>query len=145
PQEDEFAICCITGRSFIMSLAFPRQSDFYDRYLTFSGVDQHEVAEWKAAILWFVQKMSFKYGRPLLLKSPGHTCRIRMLLELFPEAKFVHIYRNPYVVFQSTRHMYQKAWPWWCLQRPDKTSSDDRIIRQYKEVFELYFEQRSLI
>jgi len=126
-------------------LAFPRRAAHYDRYLTFRGVAPSEVAEWKAALLWFVQKLSLKHGRPLLLKSPGHTCRIKMLLELFPGAKFVHIYRDPYAVFQSTRHMMRKAWPWWCLQRPDESSLDDRIVSQYKEVFEVFFEERGLI
>jgi hypothetical protein len=145
PQEDEFALCCLTGRSFIISLAFPRRAAHYDRYLTFGGVASSEVAEWKAALLWFVQKLSLKYGRALLLKSPGNTCRIKMLLELFPGAKFAHIYRDPYAVFQSTRHMMRKAWPWWCLQRPDESSLDDRIVSQYKKVFEVFFEERGLI
>src|SRR6516164_3056635 len=145
PQEDEFALCCLTGRSFIISLAFPRRAAHYDRYLTLRGVAPSEVAEWKAALLWFVQKLSLKHGRPLLLKSPGHTCRIKMLLELFPEAKFVHIYRDPHAVFLSTRHMMRKAWPWWCLQRPDESNLDDRIVSQYKEVFKVFFEDRSLI
>ena len=58
PQEDEFALCCLTGRSFIMSLAFPRHVKKYDPYLTFRGVAADEVAEWKAALRWFVQKLS---------------------------------------------------------------------------------------
>jgi hypothetical protein len=41
--------------------------------------------------------------------------------------------------------MMRKAWPWWCLQRPDESSLDDRIINQYKEVFEVFFEERGLI
>jgi hypothetical protein len=140
-----FALCCLTRRSSIMSLAFPRRAAHYDRYLTFRGAPPGEVAAWKAALQWFVQKLSLKYGRPLLLKSPGHTCRIKMLLELFPGAKFVHIYRDPYAVFLSTRHMMRKAWPWWCLQRPDERNLDDRIVSQYKEVFEVFFEERGLI
>src|SRR5262249_19676879 len=38
-----------------------------------------------------------------------------------------------------------KAWPWWCLQRPDESNLDDRIVSQYKEVFEVFFEERGLI
>src|SRR5262249_4119474 len=39
----------------------------------------------------------------------------------------------------------RKAWPWWALQRPDEGGLDDRIIHQYKEVFEVFFEERGLI
>src|SRR5262249_47989592 len=88
---------------------------------------------------------SFKYGKPLVLKSPGHTSRIRLLLDLFPKAKFVHIYRNPYDVFRSTQHMIRTAAPWWALQRPDYSDLEERTFRQYREVFEVFFEERRLI
>src|SRR5207244_7988419 len=80
----------------------------------------------------------FLYGQPLVLKSSGHTCRIRLLLELFPDAKFVHIHRNPYAVFQSTRRTVLKVSPWSVLQRPDHSDLDDRTIRQYKEVYDVF-------
>jgi hypothetical protein len=41
--------------------------------------------------------------------------------------------------------MIRKAWPWWCLQRPEESNLDDRIVNQYKEVFKAFFEERSLI
>jgi hypothetical protein len=104
PQEDEFALCSMTGRALPMAWAFPRQAGHYGRYLTLRDASADEVAEWKSSLLWLMRKLSFKYGRPLLLKSPGHTCRIKPLLQLFPQAKFVHIHRNPYDVLRSTRH-----------------------------------------
>jgi hypothetical protein len=146
PQEDEFALSCLTRLSFMLTLAFPRRAEHYDRYLTFRGVPESEIAEWKAALQWFVQKLSFKYGRPLVLKSPGHTGRIRMLLEVFPEAKFVHIHRNPYEVFQSTRHTVRKGLPWWTLQNSRLLEDlDERTLRQYKEVCDAFFEEKGLI
>ena len=145
PQEDEFAICSLTGHSFILSLAFPRQAELYDRYLTLRSVPDVDRAEWKAALTAFAQKLSFKDGRPLLLKSPGHTARIKLLLELFPEARFVHIRRNPYDVFQSTRHTVLKAAPWWALERKQPSDVEDRTIRQYREVYDAFFEERGLI
>lgn len=145
PQEDEWALNSLTGRTFLMSLIFPRRADDYDRYLTLRQVSEQERAEWLRAFKWFLQKLSLRYGRPLVLKSPGHTCRIRLLLELFPDAKFVHIHRNPYAVFQSTRHTMLKLSPWSALQRPNHSDLDDRTIRQYKEVDEAFFEERGLI
>jgi hypothetical protein len=145
PQEDEFAICTLTGRSLMMAWAAPRQAARYDRYLTMREASPADVARWKAALYWFVQKLSFKYGRPLVLKSPGHTCRIRLLLELFPDARFVHIHRNPYDVFQSTEHTVQKVMPWWALQRPDYRDLHERTIQQYRQLYDAYFEERGLI
>jgi hypothetical protein len=145
PQEDEFAFCSLTGQSVMMGWAFPRKAERYERYLTFHEASANEVAEWKSALVWFVQKLSFKYGRPLVLKSPGHTCRIRLLLDVFPDAKFVHIHRNPYDVFSSTQHTIRKVTPWWALQRPDYSNLEERTLRQYQEVYSSFFEERGLI
>ena len=80
-----------------------------------------------------------------MLKSPAHTSRIKLLLELFPEAKFVHIHRHPYAVLQSARHTVLKVSPWWTLQRNDHRELDDRVIRQYQEIYDAFFEERGLI
>src|SRR5262249_9557144 len=145
PQEDEFALCSLTGQSVMLGWAFPRSRDFYGRYLTFRDVPRREVERWQAALAYFVQKLAFKCGRPLVLKSPGDTCRIKLLLETFPDARFVHIRRNPVAVFQSTLYMYRKVLPYWSLQRPDLSDLEDYIVRQYREVYDAFFEERELI
>jgi hypothetical protein len=145
PQEDEFALCALTGRSPMMALAVPRQAERYHRYLTMREATPADVAEWKAALYGFVQKLSFKYGKPLVLKSPCHTGRIKLLLELFPDARFVHIHRNPYDVFPSAEHTVRKVTPLWTLQRPDDRDLHDRTIRQYRELYDAFFEERGLI
>lgn len=146
PQEDEFAVCGLTGLSPMMGWVAPRRAAGYDRYLTFRNATPGERARWKAALFGFVQKLSFRYGgRPLVLKSPAHTGRVRLLLELFPDARFVHIHRNPYEVFQSTVHLLRTAGPWWALQRDGFEDSADRAIRQYRELYDAFFEDRGLI
>ena len=145
-QEDEFAFCSMTGRSVVMGWVFPRRADKqYNRYLSFRDASADEVSDWKAALLELVQKLSFKYEKPLVLKSPAHTCRIRLLLELFPTAKFVHIHRDPYRVFQSTLHLMEKISPWIALQRTDEAGLETRTIKQYKDVYSAFLEERGLI
>ena len=145
PQEDEFAIAALLG-GFSLAWAFPRRAGFYNRYLTLRDTSPGELLEWKATLTWFLQKLTLKYGKPLVLKSPGHTCRIKVLLEMFPEARFVHIRRNPFDVFRSTDHLMRTGvTPLWTLQRPDFRDLHDRIIQQYKEVYDVFFEDRALI
>jgi hypothetical protein len=145
PQEDEFAISALTQMSFVMSWTFPRNRRWYDRFLTLRDCSREELARWQSALRWLMQKLTYKYRRPLILKSPGHTGRIRLLLEVFPDARFVHIHRNPYEVFQSSRHSALKVTPWWTLQRPQLDDLEERMLRQYAEVFDAFFAERGLI
>jgi hypothetical protein len=108
------------------------------------GVPQEEVDEWKTALVWFVKKLTWKYGKPLVLKSPPHTARIRLLLDLFPDARFVHIYRNPYSVFQSASHTHRELRKYVTLQH-SIADIEEQTIRQYNEVFDAFFEEKGLI
>jgi hypothetical protein len=145
PQEDEFAPLLMCLKSLYLGASFPRREDDYARYLTFHGVSPNEVDSWKSAFLWFCRKLTFKYDRALLLKSPAHTARIRLLLELFPNARFVHIHRHPYQVFQSQRHYFDTAMWYTYLQRPELDRVDERILRRYTAVFDAFFAERPLI
>ncbi|HRI20553.1 MAG TPA: sulfotransferase, partial [Panacibacter sp.] len=48
-------------------------------------------------------------GKQLVLKSPPNTERIKYLLKMFPDAKFIYISRNPYHVFYSMQNLWNKA------------------------------------
>jgi omega-hydroxy-beta-dihydromenaquinone-9 sulfotransferase len=128
-----------------MGWVFPRRQEHYDKYLTFRGASPAEVACWREAFLRFLKKLTWKYRRPVVLKSPPHTCRIRLLLEMFPHARFVHIQRNPYAVFPSSRWTFQVNYELHRVQstRPDQL--DEWVLRQYRTMYEVFFEERKLI
>jgi hypothetical protein len=145
PQEDEFAPLLLSLKSLYLGVSFPRRQDHYARYLSFHDLPQEEIDQWKSAFLWFLKKLTWKYGRALVLKSPPHTARIRLLLEMFPEARFVHIVRDPYRVFQSQRHYFDTAMWYTYLQRPDQGAVDEGIIDRYTALFDAYFQDRPRI
>ncbi len=145
PNEDELATLNDSGISSYLSWAFPTRAGDYDRYLTFAGVPGDEVDRWKRALVRFLRKLTFKNDRAVVLKSPPHTARIGLLLELFPDARFVHIHRDPIAVFQSTRHMIATTMQYWELQRRPEPEGDDRIIGIYRAMYDAYFAQRSAI
>jgi hypothetical protein len=145
PSEDEFASCTMTGLSPYMSWCFPGDGACYDRYLTFRDAHESEVGRWKLALTMFLKKLTVRNGRPLVLKSPPHTARIRLLLGLFPDARFVHIHRSPYVVFRSMRHLIRVMQPFYHLREGPAQDGDDRIISVYTEMYDAYFQERGLI
>jgi len=53
-----------------------------------------------------------------VLKSPLHTARLKLIRELFPEARFIHIVRNPYDVFASTVRLWKIQYDVQGLQNP---------------------------
>jgi hypothetical protein len=113
--------------------------------MTFLGVPDGELEECKQALVLFTKKLTWKYRKPLLLKSPPHTCRIKLLLELFPEARFVHIHRNPFTVYQSTRHTLSRVLRHTRLQGGTGYDAEDNILRRYREMYEVFFDERGLI
>jgi len=145
PMEDEVALSILCGLSPILSSVFPRRTAHFDRYLTFRDVSEMEIEAWKQAFTGFVRKLSLKHDRPLILKSPPHTCRIRLILELFPDARFIHIHRNPYAVFLSYKRSTQLMNKLIQLQLPDLEHLDERIINQYRLMYDAYFEEVGMI
>lgn len=148
PQEEDFAMSAYSGRASLMAWAFPRNAAFYLRYMTMAELSSDEHARWTADYLHFLKKLTVKCDRPLVLKSPANTGRIKTLLEMSPQAKFVNIHRHPYEVFQSIFHTLRTAGPYWQLQRLDYDDEEalaSQLIDQMTTLYRGYFEQRSLI
>lgn len=144
-QEDEFALCVTTFKSPCMVFLFPSSAKDFERYLTLESLTPEELAEWRKAFLDFLKKVQWRCGRTLVLKSPPHTARIRILLEMFPKAKFVHIHRDPYRVFQSSRHTFSILFSWNGLQKPTNLDLDELVVRQYADMHRAFFEQKRLV
>jgi len=145
PQEDEFALCNATLLSPYLTWLFPHSQENFDRFLTLRDVTPQEHARWSQAFMNFLRKVTLRANRRLVLKSPAHTARIRILLELCPEAQFIHIHRDPYAVFQSTRHLYQTMWRTTSLQQVGNVDLDELVLRRYEIVYERFVAERPLI
>ncbi len=145
PQEDEFAPCLDTLKSSYLGVSFPKRQAHYDRYLTFDGVPADEIKQWGDSLITFCKKLTYKYQRPLLLKSPSHTARIRHLLDWFPDARFVHIHRHPHQVFRSNQHYWDTAVWYTYLQKPDRSQLDREILQRYRMLHDAFHAQRPLI
>jgi hypothetical protein len=145
PYEDEIALTNSMQLSSYVSVAFPQRQSHYDRFLTLRDCSQEEVVQWRQGFMQLLQKLTLKYQKPLILKSPPHTCRIKLLLDMFPNARFVHIHRHPYEVIQSTLHMIEEGLPWIRFQDAGSVDWTERTLHQWHEMYEVFFAERSLI
>jgi hypothetical protein len=147
PQEEEIALVNSTEHAALHFMSFPRElPNIYDRYVCDLGTDETRAEAWKAAYLEVLKKATILSGdRQLVLKTPPNTGRVRVLLEMFPDARFVHIVRNPYRVYQSMRNMYRKILPSQVLQEFDWADIDSWIVEAYRSLMSKYLDERKLI
>lgn len=144
-QEDEFALCIMAFLSPYMGWVLPQQKERYEKYLTFRDCSTEEVDAWKRTLVLYLKKLTWKHRRPLVLKSPPHTARIKLLLELFPTARFIHIHRDPYTVFTSTRKMLLGNRTMHCLQSGGWSDIDEYVLRMYRLMHDAFFEDKDRI
>jgi len=118
---------------------------YYDKFLTFSDASENEYNVWKENLTYFLKKVSLNDNRRLLLKSPESTARINLLLELFPNAKFINIHRNPFDVYKSTKNLYKKVFKPSYFHKVSNKHLEERIFKVYKNMHEAYFKSVDLI
>lgn len=107
PQEDEFALGNLGVPTPYTSMMFPELGPKSSEYLDLQELPPAELNRWKQELARFFQRITFRDNRRIVVKSPPHTARVRTLLEMFPEAKFVHLVRDPYELFQSTVKLWK--------------------------------------
>lgn len=147
PYEEEAGIAVLSPYSFFHCLHFPRNAEEqYLKSIHYHGLTDDEKAQWKQMYDYFMKTVIFmNKGKQLLLKDPANTARIPLLLDLFPDAKFIHIYRNPYKVYLSTIKMRNKVLDKLALQNADKNEIEKQVIHNYQRLMNAFFEQRKLI
>jgi hypothetical protein len=145
PQEDEFALCLMGQPSPYLTLAFPNRARQYPEYLDLEELSPQALDAWKKAFTGYLRRLTFKKPGRLVLKSPPHTCRIKVLLELFPDARFVHIVRNPYVVFPSTLTLWKTLYRTQGLQRPTFAGLEEQVFDTFNRIYEGLEEGRKLV
>jgi hypothetical protein len=102
PQEDEFALLCLGARSPYEGLLAPAHLVQSFAVADPDDLPRREAARWRRAFDRFFRGVSLMNGgKPLVLKSPTHSYRVKTLRRMLPEARFILIVRNPYEVFES--------------------------------------------
>ncbi|MCV7409852.1 hypothetical protein AWC05_23695 [Mycobacterium florentinum] len=145
PQEDEFAWCMLGLPSPYLTIAFPNRPTQDEQYLDMDKLSARELGTWKQTFFRFVQQVYFRRRKAIVLKSPTHSFRIKVLLEIFPKAKFVHIVRDPYVVYPSTVNLFKAFSLVHGLQRPTFEGLDENVLSNYLDLHRKLDEGRELV
>ncbi|QDU40177.1 Sulfotransferase domain protein [Maioricimonas rarisocia] len=138
PQEDEFALCNLGLPSPYWWIAFPEHAERFRRYLDFAAATEQERETWKRGFERLLRRMTRKDPRRLVLKSPTHTARIRLLRELFPEARFVHVSRDPMSVVPSTLRMWRRMLESHRLGPGEDSLDAEFVLDTFEQMYERY-------
>ena len=141
PAEEVFALANMTRYSIVHMLSFPKRARFYARCAFYDDLNDKQKKRIKNAYAKIIKKLTYYTKKRLVVKSPDNTCRINMLLELYPDAKFIHIYRNPYKVVNSTIGMYNSLFPIFSfedLNTIDKEESESVVLDVYEKLYKQY-------
>ncbi len=147
PQEDQYALGAFSPYSYYHGWCFPKNMEFYNHYVVMDNVPQKTIDEWKQYYLYLLKKITlYQKGKQLVLKNQDNTGKIRILIEMFPNAKFIYLYRNPYDLYFSMMKFIRIAIPRFCIQKPPKIKEvEHSMIDLYARMIQKYLAERENI
>jgi hypothetical protein len=141
PQEDEFALCNLGAPSPYEWLIFPREESFFLQSLKIDFLSPAERNQWQESLLYFYKKLTLRTQKRLLIKSPTHSFRIRLLRRIFPQAKFIYIKRDPYKIFMSSKHLWLTLSKTQSLQTVSPVTAERLVIKTFDLLHETIEEE----
>lgn len=147
PQEDEFAFSNLQWNAYYNFFYFPAHyKTFYEQAVHHKNLSDKEIELWYKSYDTLLKKALIDTkGDRLIVKNPVNTARIDKILKLYPEAKFLYIYRNPITVFFSTQRFFQQLCPTLWFHKVDDQFIDDMIFEIYNALMSDYLKYKSLI
>ncbi len=145
PQEEDIALALDCGISPYMMAAFADRREVYERFFDPRDMTEKERATWKQSFLTLMRKLTTLNDRTIVSKNPGHTFRIPILLEMFPDAKFIYIKRDPYAVYQSTLHLRRTMFVENAVSPTNLQNSEEDMLHFYEKCIRTYESTKSQI
>lgn len=136
PQEDEFALCNLGVPSLYATIAFPNGGPAFTESLTLESFSSRQREQWKRAWLTFLKGLHYRKPGRMLLKSPTHTFRLPVLLEMFPNARFINLVRHPTTVFLSTVRLWKSLFATHGYQTPRFVDLNEFVFATFVQMHE---------
>lgn len=147
PQEEEIPLAKISPYSGYLQFLFPEQSfNMFERFVLLKNAPRGARNEVGRCLYRLMQIASVhESGKQLLMKNPVNTARIPLLLELFPNARFIFLHRSPYDVFQSTKNLHRKILELTALQPFTEETIEANVLALFPLLLEQYLRDRVAI
>ncbi|WP_181885082.1 sulfotransferase family protein [Pontibacter diazotrophicus] len=146
-EEDATMTTYLDPRGAQWGYFFPKMmQEQFQKYVLFENISKSETEAWKQSFIYLLKKISLaNQQKQLVLKSPPHTARIKLLLSIFPGAKFLFIHRNPYQVFASNKRFWQVVQKVYALQGTKSVDVNATILHTYSQMMHRYLQEKDLV
>lgn len=147
PQDDEVPLVKLTPHCEYHKYSFPGHYQYWlDTYVFNFTTESPGYEEWRRTYLGTLRKAAVLMHRERsLLKSPATMANLNVVLELFPNAKFIHIKRNPYKVIPSQIHLHTTMVRKYGLESVTDEQIVDFALYQYQGYMEGFLKDRHRI
>jgi len=145
PQEDEFALMNMGAPSPYRRMAFPVTSPDRPESLDLTKLSPADLDLWKKTLRRFLAMLAVADPRRPVLKSPPHTARVAVLAEMFPEARFLHVVRDPCVVFASTMRLWRSLHDVQGLQVDRGETLERYVFAAFEEMYAAFERDRAVL
>ena len=128
PQEDEFALMNLGAPTPYLLIAFINAEVPWQNFIDMQGIAPADLEKWRSKFAWFIKALTLRHDqKQLVLKSPPHTGRVAELLRMFPQAKFIHMVRDPRKLYVSTLRLWKSL----CDVQGMQPLEDDTQMRAF--------------
>jgi hypothetical protein len=118
----------------------------FRKYVMFEDIPESELNAWKEDLVFLIRKISLaNNNKQLVLKSPPQTARIKLLLSLYPKAKFIFIHRNPYEVYLSNKQFWKVTRSIYAVGSMKSVDVNSIILDTYARITNRYLQERDLV
>lgn len=149
PQEDHIVIAQDTGIGHSLCIVFGRCYNKFKPWYSLEEVSETVRTTWKNSFIKLLKKLTFlqdkQVKKRILLKSPTHTAKVKLLLEVFPNAQFVYVHREPMRLFLSTAKLFEIFVLKNDVTNISNVELQDYILKQYNFFFKQYTATKELI
>lgn len=147
PQEEEIAMGNLQYLSFYNFFYFPRDIlRIRDESLLFKDVSEKQLMKWKESYEMLIKRAILNTGgKQFISKSPPNTFRIPYLLDMFPGARFIFLYRDPERVLSSFRLFATEVAKGIGLQNITAEEYEKPLCDLYRDLMIQYEKDRELI
>lgn len=146
-EEDAAMTTALSPRGAQWGYFFPKMmKDHFQKYVLFENISASEFEAWKQEFVFLLKKISLaNHNKQLVLKSPPNTARVKLLLSLFPDAKFIFIHRNPYEVYLSNKQFWKVTQKIYAVGGAGSVDVNSIILDTYTEMMHRYLLEKDLI